>query len=57
MAEQEAQKTDEELEAAIPPRGANDAATKAEEQLANVDMDEQREALKKLQKNLPSAGE
>jgi hypothetical protein len=52
------QKTDEELVAALPPRdgGNNDPVANAEEHLANVDMDAQREALKKIQKDLPSAG-
>lgn len=57
MPEQD-QRTDEELVAALPPRdgGAKDPVANAEEHLSNVDMDEQRKALEKIQKDLPSAG-
>lgn len=58
MADQEDKRTDEELVAALPPRdgGANDPVANAEAHLENVDMDAQREALKKIQKGLPSTG-
>jgi hypothetical protein len=51
------EKTDEELVAAIPPKdgSANDPVAKAEEHLENVNLDEDREALKRIQKDLPSA--
>ena len=51
-------KSDEELAEAIPPRdgGAKDPVANAEASLEDVDMDAQREALKKIQKDLPSAG-
>lgn len=56
MADEE--KTDEELETAIPPRdgSAKDPVANAEESLEEVDMDAQREALEKIQKDLPSGG-
>jgi len=56
MADEE--KTDEELEAAIPPRDGSgkDPVANAEASLEEVDMDAQREALEKIQKDLPSGG-
>lgn len=51
-------KTDEELVANLPPRdgSSKDPVANAEAALEDVDMDAQREALKKIQKDIPSAG-
>lgn len=59
MADDPAQKTDEELVADLPPRdgSANDPAAKAESYLdEHVNLDEDRAALEKIQKDLPSSG-
>jgi hypothetical protein len=52
------QKTDEELIADMPPRdgSAQDPAAQAEAYLEDKDLDADREALQKIQKDLPSAG-
>jgi hypothetical protein len=52
------EKTDEELVADIPPKdgSAKDPVAQAEAHLDNVDLDADREALKKIQQDLPSAG-
>ncbi|MDQ3675439.1 MAG: hypothetical protein M3401_01335 [Actinomycetota bacterium] len=59
MPDQEEQETDEDLVDAIPPRDGspNDPVSNAEAHLEDVNMDDQREALKKIQKDIPSAGE
>ena len=59
MADENNQKTDEELVAALPSRdgSSKDPVANAEASLEDVDMDEQREALKQIQKDLPSGGE
>ncbi len=58
MPEKDANKTDEELVAAMPPRdgSSKDPAANAERYLEDVNMDEQREALKRIQKDIPSSG-
>jgi hypothetical protein len=58
MPDETGQPSIEKLEEAIPPRdgGANDPVAKAEDMLDDVDMDAQREALKNIQKNIPSSG-
>ena len=50
-------KTDEELVTALPPRdgSSKDPAANAQASLEDVDMDAQREALKQIQKDLPSS--
>jgi len=59
MADEDNQKTDEELVAELPPRdgSSKDPVTNAEASLEDVNMDEQREALKQIQKDIPSSGE
>ena len=59
MAEEDNQQTDEDLVAALPPRdgSSKDPVANAEAALEDVDMDAQREALKKIQKDIPSGGE
>jgi hypothetical protein len=54
----EQKKSDEELIADMPPRdgSANDPAANAENYLEDKNLDDDREALKKIQKDLPSAG-
>ncbi|MGH2841403.1 MAG: hypothetical protein ACRDKY_11340 [Solirubrobacteraceae bacterium] len=58
MADDPALKTDEELVADLPPRdgSANDPAARAESYLEDKNLDDDRAALEKLQKDLPSSG-
>ena len=59
MADEDNQQTDEEIVANLPPRdgSSEDPAANAAASLEDVNMDEQREALKQIQKDIPSSGE